>query len=436
MKSGVILFAKQRSSRLPGVVLFLGTLVVGVTGGHAQTEIVLHTFGGGLDGAEPYGSLVIDAAGNLYGTTWENGTYGYGSIFKLAHTDNGDWQEALIHSFKGGDDSGFPWAGLILDPQGNLYGTTTDDSGLFGYGTVFKLTPAADGTWTESILYAFRGGTDGGVPYGRLVRDAAGNLFGTTFEGGNLAACIGSASGCGVVFELSPASSGRWKERVLYAFQSGTDGAFPEAGVVFDRKGNLYGTTAAGGGSPTCGTGCGTAFELSRSAGGSWRETVLYSFDLGPRGSDSNAPLVIDNAGNLYGTAHGGGSFGGSCDGGGCGVVFELSRNSGGGWAETVLHSFSGGSNDGSGPAEGGLTLDAHGNLYGTTAFGGVFDGGTVFKLSRAAGWKETLLHTFTPGSGGQYPFAAPLLDASSDLYGTTASGGEDNLGVVFKITK
>jgi uncharacterized repeat protein (TIGR03803 family) len=433
MKLGAVFFAKG-CSQLLMMALLLGTLFVGAAGGHAQTEIVLHSFGGGLDGAEPYGSLVFDAAGNLYGTTWENGEYGYGSVFKLAHTANGNWQETVIYSFKGGDDSGFPWAGLTIDPQGNLYGTTTDDSGLFGYGTVFKLKPATDGSWTESKLYTFRGGKDGGLPYSRLVLDSADNLYGTTFEGGNLAACTGS--GCGVVFELLPASSGNWKERVLYAFQSGSDGAFPEAGVVFDRKGNLYGTTAAGGGSPTCGTGCGTAFELSPIVGGSWQETVLHSFDLGPGGSDSNAPLVIDNAGNLYGTAHAGGLFGGNCDGGGCGVVFELSRNSGGSWGETVLHSFSGGSNDGSGPAEGGLTLDAARNLYGTTAFGGVFDGGTVFRLSRAAGWKETLLHAFTAGSGGQYPFAAPLLDPSGDLYGTTVDGGQDNVGVVFKIVK
>jgi len=435
MKPGITFFAKGYSQLL-STPLLLGMLFVGASDGHALTKSVLHSFSKGLDGAEPFGSLVFDAEGSLYGTTWEDGAYGYGAVFKLAHTDSVDWQETLIYSFKGGNDSGFPWAGLTIDPQGNLYGTTTDDSGLFGYGTVFKLTPAADGSWTESILYAFRGGSDGGVPYSRLVLDSAGNLYGTTFEGGNLAACVGSASGCGVVFELSPTSSGKWKETVLYAFQSGGDGAFPEAGVIFDDKGNLYGTTAAGGVSPTCGTGCGTAFELSPTAGGSWRETVLHLFDLGPGGTDSNAPLVIDRTGNLYGTAHTGGLFGGNCDGAGCGVVFELSRNSDGSWGETVLHSFSGGSNDGSGPAEGGLTLDAHGNIYGTTAFGGVFDGGTVFKLSRAAGWKETLLHAFTAGNDGQYPFAAPLLDGSDNLYGTTADGGEDNLGTVFRITR
>lgn len=435
MKAGLEVPMKHGSRY--GLRILILAVLVGVTAGaaRAQLESVLYSFPGGHNGSQPYGSLVFDSAGNLYGTTWEGGQYGYGSVFKLAPLAGGLWQESLIYSFKGGKDSGFPWAGVTIDSEGNLFGTTTDDSGFHGSGTVFELTPASSGSWQETILYRFRGGEDGGVPYGRLVLDPAGNLYGTTFEGGSVTICTGSASGCGVVFELSHAAGGNWKEHVLYAFKGGNDGAFPEAGIVFDHAGNIYGSTGAGGGSRNCGTGCGTVFELARSANG-WKESVLHAFDLGPTGGTSNAPLVVDSVGNLYGTTEAGGIVSGNCGAGGCGVVFELSPDSGGQWSETVLHSFMGGFNDGSNPAEGGLIIDEAGNLYGTTAFGGVLDAGVVYGLSASTSWNETLLHVFTAGNDGQYPFAAPVLDNAGNFYGTTTDGGTGYLGVVFKITK
>lgn len=366
MKPGLIP-ATKGLPRVLGVALVLGVgaLIMGAAvGAHGQTESVLYSFSGRHDGSQPYGSLVLDAAGNLYGTTYERGHYGYGSVFKLAPIAGGGWHETLIYSFKGGKDSGFPWAGLTMDPEGNLYGTTTDDDGLHGYGTVFKLTPSAGGSWEETILYTFRGGEDGGIPFGRLILDPSGNLYGTAYEGGNLSACNASHVGCGVVFALSPSSSGDWKETVLYAFQSGNDGAFPEAGVIFDRAGNLYGTTGAGGGSPTCSTGCGVAYELSRTPNGAWRETVLHSFSLDSDGSDSMRPwsstapgtsmapltaaifspvTVVEVAAAWCLSSH------------------ETPTAS---WQESVLHSFTGGSDDRSNPAEGGLALDAAGNLW------------------------------------------------------------------------
>ncbi len=352
------------------LVIFTVTLLV--TSGWAATnwnEKVLHSFNNnGTDGYEPYffGSLIFDAAGNLYGTTYAGGIYGYGTAFELSPA-GGSWTETVLYNFGNGmGDGRNPRAGLIFDATGNLYGTSTT-GGTSGYGTVFELTPTGGGGWTERVLYSFGNTPDGAYANAVLIFDGAGNLYGTTELGG--------ANGpYGTVFELTPTAGGGWTEKVLHSFANGTDGARPLASVIFDAAGNLYGTTTEGGTNRD-----GTVFELTPTAGGGWTETLLHSFNNnGTDGFLPNAGLIFDATGNLYGTTYYGGA-GGGCQPNGCGTVFELTPTAGGGWTEQVLFSFN--STDGAIPVVG-LIFDATGNLYGATTEGGTLNAGTVFELT------------------------------------------------------
>lgn len=307
-------------------------------------------------------------------------------------------------------------------------------------GVVFQLSPHA-GKWKETVLHAFAGSPDGARPEGGVIADAAGNLYGTTAVGGD-------AGDGGTVFSLKRTSSG-WKETVLYSFRFGCgknqgtcgDGAVPEAGLIFDAKGNLYGTTFLGG-TGDCtynyaeGVGCGTVFELSPSSSGR-TEKVLYSFSGGTDGGFPVDSLVMDRALNLYGTSQNGGGCGGSC-----GNVFRLTETRSGQWEETVIHNFEG--KDGATP-QAGLTRDAAGNLFGTTSSGTRCCSappkrgpccGTVFELTREAqgAWKETVLHNFSGGNDGWGPEGGVIFDAVGNLYGTTSIGGAHGDGVVFEI--
>lgn len=249
------------------------------TAGGGWTERVLHNFGNGVDGASPWAGLIIDATGNLYGTTHDGGTYGVGTVFELTPTGGGGWTEKVLHSFNFTDGGG-PYGGLVMDAAGNLYGTTYA-GGSGGWGTVFELTPTGGGGWTEKVLFSF--GDIGGGPYAGLIFDSAGNLYGTTIGGGTY--------GYGRVFELTPTGGGGWTEKVLHSFGiiNATDGAGPYAGLIFDSAGNLYGTTYSG---PVInGAYVGTVFELQPTGGG-WRETVLYSFSNGTDGSSPYGGLV------------------------------------------------------------------------------------------------------------------------------------------------
>ena len=331
--------------------------------GGTWTEKVLYSFSGGADGTAPYAGLIFDAAGNPYGTTSQGGSYDYGTVFELTPTGGGTWTEKVLHSFNYATDGANPYAGLIFDAAGNLYGMTVL-GGLFNGGTVFELTPAVGGSWTESVLHNFGSGTDGANPYaGTLVFDAAGNLYGTTESGGT--------SNYGTAFELKPAAGGTWTEKVLHNFNNdGADGADPVAGLVFDAAGNLYGTTESGG--PY---NWGTVFELTPTAGGTWTEQVLRNFNNdGTDGFLPSAGLSFDAAGNLYGTTFYGGTYGG-------GTVFELTPAAGGTWTEQVLHSFNSDGTDGYQPIAG-LILDGAGDLYGTTYAGGSSNVGTVFEIT------------------------------------------------------
>ena len=389
--------------------------------GGGWTEQVLYSFStNGPVGALPWAGLIFDAVGNLYGTTYEGGTHDVGTVFELMPKAGEGWTEQVLYSFNNnGADGAGPAAGLIFDKNGNLYGTTSE-GGTHGVGMVFELAPAQGGGWTEQVLYSFStNGPVGADPAAGLIFDAAGNLYGTTNRGGT--------HDFGTVFELTPnAGGGGWTETVLYHFSNYPDGAYPVAGLIFDAAGNLYGTTGGGGTRDV-----GTVFELTPKAGGGWTETVLYNFSTkGPVGAYPYAGLIFDGAGNLYGTTSEGGTRG-------VGTVFELTPKAGGGWTEQVLYNFSTNGPVGAYPFAG-LIFDAAGNLYGTTNRGGTHGYGTVFELTPTAGggWTEAVLYSFsTNGPVGAYPDAGLIFDKNGNLYGTTYEGGTDNSGTVFELT-
>jgi uncharacterized repeat protein (TIGR03803 family) len=419
------------TSRIPwqlliGLVAAIVVMSIAVVSGEELKHVppaapsfrTLHTFTGGASGGFPAAALVRDAAGNLYGTTVSEGASGHGVVFELIRCDSepSGYEFKVLYSFTGGADGGNPYAGLIRDAGGNLYGTTTG-GGSSNRGTVFKLTP----TGTETVLYSFTGGADGGNPYAGLVRDAGGNLYGTTVAGGGKSStCF---YGCGVVFKLSPTGT----ETVLHSFTRGADGGTPYAGLIQDAAGNLYGTTASGGATSTCGPpyGCGVVFKLTPAR----TETVLYSFTGGADGAIPFAGLLRDGAGNLYGTTSHGGVSTAAC-GGDCGVVFMVSPTG----IETVLYSFTGGADGAIAGYQSyaGFVQDAAGNLYSTTPIGGQYKNGVVFKLSSAGA--ETILYSFTGGADGASPVAGLLRDAGGNFYGTTYTGA-NQFGVVFRLT-
>ncbi len=411
---------RQRYCRLAALLLILSS-VAGATG-----LKVLHDFGLGLErgGSDLYASLILDSVGNLYGTAELGGEFGAGVVFRLTPQSGGAWTESVLYSFKGGtQDGSTPHASLVRDGAGNLYGTTTIGGGgkcPQGCGVVFQLTPAATTPWTETILHTFSSGADGATPFSGLVSDALGNLYGATTGGG--------ATGFGLVYKLSPAGAGTWTETELYSFKGQPDGVAPYAAPIFDGAGNLYGTTYKGGTA-----GYGTAYELNPQPDGSWTETVLHSFHGAADGTDLFESLVIDAAGNLYGAAETGGSAN-------CGVAFKLSRNGAGGWSEKTLHTFLGiAAQDGENPNA--LIFDSAGNLFGTTVGGGTDNPGTIFKLTphTSGTWTETVLYSFTGGNDGAYPSVPLIMDSAGKLFGTTLWGGpsgDTTGGVVFEFTR
>jgi uncharacterized repeat protein (TIGR03803 family) len=391
---------QHRTSRIclgaAGAALAIVVLVVfaGATpSAQARVFHTLYNFTGGKDGGTPSAGLTRDSKGNLYGTTFWNGSSGWGTVFKV----DANGTETVLYNFTGGADGANPTAGLILDSKGNLYGTT-EFGGSANWGTVFEIDPQGK----ETVLYSFAGGVaDGCYPFQGVVRDKAGNLYGTTEQCG--------ASAEGVVFEVNP----QGVETVLHNFAGGaSDGSSPVSGSLLrDTLGNLYGTTEMGG---TAGQG--VVYKLSKS-----RLKVLHSFAGGTKdGCFPFGSVAMDKTGNLYGTAS-------QCGASNNGVVWKLNKKG----AKTVLHSFAGGSKDGMLP-EAGVILDATGNLYGNTQEGGAGGAGTVYRLSSTR--RLTLLHSFT-GSDGQSPLGSLTLDAKGKLYGTTTGGGTGNNGTVWKLT-
>jgi len=411
----------------------LGLVAIGIHTAAAQ-ESVLVSFGtSATEGSNPDGSLIFDAAGNLYGTTYSGGAHGAGAVIELSPAEGGGWTEQVLWSFDSATDGQNPLGSLVLDQSGNLYGTTSFYGPNLG-GVAFELSPGTGGVWTEQVLHSFAQGsqtatTDGDAPEANLILDAEGNLYGTTTGGG--------MDDFGTVFELvKPSAGGVWTENILHYFSSSsTDGRGPLGGLIFDAEGNLYGTTSGGGASGLWGT----VFELSPGTGGVWTEKLLWSFGVVTGdGVEPEANLVFDAQGNLYGTTKQGGTTGDNT-----GTVFELSPGTGGTWTEKLLWSFAGGASDGSEPVDT-LIFDAQGDLYGTTQFGphlnnaiGIY-GGTVFELTPAGGgsWTENILASLQATStDGGFPEASLIADTAGNLYGTTYYGGANsNNGTVFEM--
>jgi uncharacterized repeat protein (TIGR03803 family) len=399
----------------------IGEAVIPAGGSGSENEV--YNFAGGSDPKTPYAGLIFDKAGNLYGTSELGGTNNQGTVFEMTPNSNGSWTETILYNFTGSIDGGQPYGSLVFDTAGNLYGTTNfggNANCTQGCGTVFELTPGSGG-WTESVIYSFSGGSDGREPYARLRFDAAGNLYGTTLFGGNINSTC--SSGCGTVFKLTRVSSG-WTESVIYTFQGAADGASPYDGLAFDATGNLYGTAYAGGRS-----GYGVIFKLALGSSG-WTESVLHAFKGGNDGKYSYGDLILDAAGDLYGTASQGGSRT-------YGVVFELQPNSQGRWTEKVLHAFV---NTPAGNPVAGLVMDTAGSIYGTTMLGATQSAcgggcGSLFKLSPVSnGWTYKQVHVFGQGTDGYHPTGDLILDSAGNVYGTTQAGGAEGSGMVFEI--
>jgi uncharacterized repeat protein (TIGR03803 family) len=460
-------------------------------GGWSQK--VLHAFSGSPDGSSPQGRLVLDSAGNLYGTTYQGGTYGCGTAYRLSPSSGNQWTETILYSFcANSTDAAFPLAGLTFDQAGNLYGTA--GGGPNGWGAVYQLSPSSNGNWTEQVLYSFSSKGPGGYSaQSEVVLDNAGNIYGTTTLGGNLECNIygtygGDTSGCGTVFELTLTSSG-WTETVLYTFVNGgdsyTEGYFwgatgrllidskgnlfgPAAfGVIyelqpggqsnwtytaiqplysniiygdlaFDSAGNIYGETS---GQNQCGdTSCGSVFELQNTSTG-WNLITLYNFSTANGLISPAGGVTLDASGNVFGVSYRSESQHYA------GAVFELTQSSTGTWQESTLLQFA--QVDGDNPI-GDLIADSAGNLYGVTLDGGgntaclaTYACGVVFRLSpqQGGGWQYDILYDFSAYGEIQYIGTGPvgptglMFDSAGNLYGTALYGGQFNGGAVFKLS-
>ena len=361
-------------------------------------------------------------------------------VLSVILTQSGQAQTlTVLHNFTTGLDGSLPNSGLMIDKAGILYGTANSGGvGGLGNGTVFKLSNNRQGGWIFTTLYDFLGGDDGKYPSDRPTFGPDGVLYGTTQGGGGSNECY---TGCGTVFSLKPQTTSKglsncptvscpWTESVLYRFSGGSDGSWPTGELVFDNQGNLYGTAATGGNGKctyfTGISGCGVVFKLTPSNGG-WIQTVLYTFTGGSDGGLPNAGLTFDIAGNLYGTTILGGNF--ICDAQqGCGTVFRLTPSPSG-WTENVLYAFTGG-DDGL-AASAGVIFDQFGNLYGATAHGP--RGGAAFELTP---WGNTWTYSLVYGFEGLGPTGSLIMDAAGNLYGTTDGGGTQGFGTAFELTR
>ena len=388
-----------------------------VTGAWASSESILYNFNSySGDGYYGLAGLVADKSGNLYGTTYQGGA-GYGGVYQLVNS-GGTWKESLIHTFTGGTTDGeYPQqAPLVFDKAGNLYGVTYQ-GGLYGYGIVFELS-LSGGTWKETILHNFAGyPKDGTYPVGGLSIDAAGNMYGTTYQGGS--------HNYGSVFQMV-LSKGKWTQKVIHSFAAGNSGDYPVGGITVGKNGYFYGATIYGGTTYNDGT----VYRLFQ-ARGAWVAQTVYLFSGGSNGTNPYSGLTMDTAGNLYGTTE----YGGATK---VGTVYKLKLGSNNKYSHSVLYSFKGGNTDGSYPYYAPVTLDSKGNIYGTTYEGGSqYNEGTVYELKLVSGkYKESVLHPFedTSSNDGYYPRSGLLL-LNGKLIGATYAGGADGGGVVFEVT-
>jgi len=391
----------------------------------AQTFRVIHTFTGGQDGGNPYAGVTLDKAGNLYGTTYSYGAHSYGTVYQLK-LKNGNWTVNPLYSFSDGTDGARPRAGVVFSRNGTLYGTTIAGGDLscnypYGCGVVFNLRPSALAcksalcAWTETVLYAFKGSPDGAFPgYGDLIfDDQTGNIYDTTN--------IGGTDNAGTAYQLTPSGGGDYTESVIYSFGGGSDGYYPNSGLTLDDAKNLYGTTYQGGLHNE-----GTVFQLVPSIG--YTENILYSFLNGNGGSYLIAGVMFDSSGNLYGATTDTGMANG-------GEVFEMTPLGNNNWSYTQVYGLTGSYGGRCGPW-GNLVMDKAGNLYGTTYCDGANKLGSVFELINSQGtWTYKDLYDFTGGNDGKNPYGHVAIDGSGNLYGTASAGGSAGVGVVWEIT-
>lgn len=396
------------------VLAVVAPVAILVSTASASSTKVIYSFAGGNDGEYLDTDLVMDGAGNIYGTSVQGGKFGSGTVFELSHSASG-WTHTVLYSFTGASDGGEPYKGVTLDSEGNLYGTAvTGGTGSCdgGCGVVFKLSNSG-GTWTQTVIHHFTGSNDGSGPGSGLTFDRRGNLYGMTPTGG--------AYGLGVVYQLEPQTNGSWELRVLHAFTGGDDGSSGSAGrLILDHEGNLYGVTTVGGAN-----GDGIVFELTRAETG-WTLLPLYAFKDQPDGALPYGGLIFDKAGNLYGTTY----YAGVYD---VGTVYKLTPASGS-WTETVLYSFKGGT-DGSSPIST-LVSDKAGNLYGTTSDGGTSCAcGVIFKLAPNTGgtWTETVPYRFPGAPNAGFAYNGLVAGPDGNFYGATTHGGSANDGTIYK---
>jgi hypothetical protein len=457
----------ERFFNLLSFALLSVVLVLASSASAQWKEKVLYSFQGIPDGSTPVGGVVFGPDGNLYGATAEGGANNCpgiaqcGTVFQLTPPaqKDGAWTEAILYVFRGKtvNDGSTPSGGVILDKEGNVYGTTGYGGagtcmllgGNVGCGTVWELSPPQqkDGKWTETILYSFKDANDGYLPYGGLAFDSVGNLYGATeFGGGKGTSCNSLYGGqCGTVFELSPLTKGRgkWSKRVLHSFaginpgkQDG-DGAQPNGGLALDMQGAVYGTTYFGGYNcpHNSNQGCGTAFVLRPpTVGGVWSETLIHVFQAGKDGGEPNGDLILNNDGDLYGTAGGGPS-------GDAGIIFRLRKDKAGAWQKMTLYGFNSNGEFGSDPL-GGLTFDSSGNLYGTT-YSAARTSGLGFRLNHGGApgspWSLSVLYGFKGSPDGAQPAANLVFHDAGKLYSTTQQGGTGSAcqvgcGTVFQL--
>ncbi|HLY17723.1 MAG TPA: choice-of-anchor tandem repeat GloVer-containing protein [Bryobacteraceae bacterium] len=434
-------------------------IVLPCSAANPPSLVMLYSFNDLADGGFPEAGLAMSSAGALYGTTSSSqGGYGWGSVFEMVPIKGGTFTHKTLYTFKGGVDGANPVADLTIGGNGILYGTTY--GGGVGYGTVFELIPGSGGTWTQKVIYSFKGGSsDGAYPAAGLVLASSGVLYGTTYAGGT--------KNIGTVFALAP-SAGGWTETPVYSFLGGTDGANPVADLTLSVAPGtitLYGTTLQGGSvtippntpplctsttSPCVYQNWGTVFQLVQS-GGVWTETILYTFLGASDGGSPESPVIIGPGGVLYGATFWGGSTNGCPLGGypqGCGVVYQLTPPTGtGAWTQTVLHTFTGTVPDGNHPY-GRMSLNSTtGQLFGTTFSGGAlidncftesYPGcGTIFSMkppaTQGGSWTKSNLIVFLNNNGGG-PNGG-VLSKGGAIFGTTLYGGNTGgYGTVYEM--
>jgi uncharacterized repeat protein (TIGR03803 family) len=400
---------------LPFLLGSVAACALATISAQAATTMVIYSFGGGADGEYADTDLVMDAAGNLYGTTVQGGAHASGTVWQLHPNGDGSWSHSVLYSFTGGVDGSEPYKGVTLDAQGDLYGTAVTGGGggcEGGCGVAYKLTNNG-GSWTQSVIHTFTGGADGAGPGAGLTLDDKGNVYGMAPTGG--------ANGAGTIFRIHPVKGGKWNFAVIHAF-TGTDGIGGSAGRLVFRGKHLYGAATAGGAN-----GDGDVYRLTRTKTGEWSFETLYSFLGTPDAGFPYGGLTFDALGNLYGTTY----YDGAND---LGAVYELSPARGT-WKERVLYSFAGGA-DGAGSIAN-TNFDAAGNLYGTTSEGGADNDGTIFRLVPGAHhkWSESVVHSFAGAPDGEYAYNGMVSDGAGNFYGATVHGGDGDDGAIYEFT-